>query len=196
MYCALRTHLLDHNSPTSDELLHSLLTPLGFFSHPSAPKNTREPDLLGKMVEYMRFLHVTMRNTQADPRWCAKLEMSNVNGISQLTAQVFALKKELNTPSGGSHAQTPTVARAHTRTPTVAPAPTPARQRRDASLSTASSYTQCRRSLSYLPMGPLGNARPLESQDGFARKWTTSGAAIASLGWSYPRRRWCCPWTQ
>ena len=86
MYCALRTHLLDHNSPTSDELLHSLLTPLGFFSHPSAPKNTREPDLLGKMVEYMRFLHVTMRNTQADPRWCTKLRMSNVNGISQLTA--------------------------------------------------------------------------------------------------------------
>tara|TARA_B100000795_G_scaffold52033_2_gene34094 strand:- start:47 stop:892 length:846 start_codon:yes stop_codon:yes gene_type:complete len=101
MYCALRTHLLGHDSPTSDDLLHSLLSPLGFFSHPPAPKNTREPDLLGKMVEYMRFLHVTMRNTQADPRWCTKLKMAKVNGISQLTAQVFALKKELEAPSGG-----------------------------------------------------------------------------------------------
>ena len=103
-YAVGRTDLLLHDLPRTDDLLRSWLTPYGIFAHPPVPAGMRGAELLERVVEYMRIVHVALRNTSADPNKCDELKLPKEYGVRvgvrQLYALVTTLKVEFHAPSG------------------------------------------------------------------------------------------------
>jgi hypothetical protein len=103
-YAVGRTDLLLHDLPRTDDLLRSWLTPYGIFAHPPVPASMHGAELLERVVEYMRIVHVALRNTSADPNKCDELKLPKEYGVRvgvrQLYALVTTLKVEFHAPSG------------------------------------------------------------------------------------------------
>lgn len=107
MYMVGRDELLQTDSPTTDDLLRSWLSPVGVFSYPATPSGMRGAPLEAKVLEYMRALHLVLRHATVAPGEC--VDLSNVPmkmrkrtcyGVSQLRATASAQKLDMRAAQG------------------------------------------------------------------------------------------------